>query len=333
MTAMELQEGSKAARGIQHELSRLAPDDATLATGHRLIANPERRFFRWVGERSYSFFVGLSLGGPDARGVWDWLSDPDRLCQIERQLIAECECNPRADAGQRQRVRRWARGNRSLLDPTKPTRWGLLQALAAQLHAHATTQYPDASAEEGYRRRLSACWAWYMHLGVLARQLQRDAHVTDRAACVSRRPQGRALRGKRVWQIVGVPESARRHGQDCTAICEAPDELREPFRLNCLLPGDIGGLRPTSRGSRIPQPPPVCVPPLDARTHMIRTAPLIESKLTGCWSCLVLPGMHWMTDSGARALYASGVAGTKARCPLCRGTIEFARKAQRLSEP
>ena len=57
----------------------------------------------------------------------------------------------------------YVEGPDQLLDPNKPQRWGLLQAVASELHGHAA-KAEDERDQATRDYHLGACWAWYLHL-------------------------------------------------------------------------------------------------------------------------------------------------------------------------
>ena len=144
------------------ELTSVWPPEDKLAAGATLMADEGRRSFRQPGEQSFSRYVAEMLCGGEARteDIWNWLSMPEQLQQIAVMFIRECQSSPRLNPSSMQRLRKWVRGNRSLLDTSKATRWGLLRETAERIYALGTADYPDMPPEEQLRRRLTPCWAW-----------------------------------------------------------------------------------------------------------------------------------------------------------------------------
>ena len=130
------------------------------AAGQMLMAENNRGALRTLGQQSFSRFVAQSLCGGDAAGLWEWLAQDDQLQAIEAMFMFELDGIPHLHGASRARLRKLIRGNRSLLDTSKPTRWWLLREVAARIHVQATAPHPDCSAAERHLRQLAACWAW-----------------------------------------------------------------------------------------------------------------------------------------------------------------------------
>ena len=157
-------QAEKSLRYLQGQVAEMESKmGGEFARGCKLTGDKTVYQLRWVGEQSYSRYAGLTLGNlgtEEIQVLWDWLAAPRQLEKLDALLVAECQNNPRATAADLARVRKYADGNRSLLMPSNPNRWGLLQAVAARLYAHATALHPGASDAEQHLLRLGACWAW-----------------------------------------------------------------------------------------------------------------------------------------------------------------------------
>ena len=162
------------------ELTSVWPPEDKLATGAVLMADEGRRSFRQLGEQSFSRYVAEMLCGDEARtmDLWNWLSVPEQLQQIAEMFVRECQSSPRLNPSSMHRLRKWVRGNRSLLDTSQATRWGLLRETAERIYALATADYPGMPPEEQLRRRLAPCWAW---CGALSTQPIRASRMARHA--------------------------------------------------------------------------------------------------------------------------------------------------------
>ena len=138
---------------IEEHVRRLAPPAEFLQRGKELIGTQRRGGLRWPGQRSFCKVVGQSLGGLDASGAWRWLeADRDARAIVAARFVEE------ERSGIPETRLAYVAGADQLLDPRQPQRWGLLRAVADELHARS---------EEGPRispRAILARVSWRLHL-------------------------------------------------------------------------------------------------------------------------------------------------------------------------
>ena len=144
---------------IEKHVRRIAPPADFLQRGKELIGTQGRVCLRWPGQRSFCKVVGQSLGGPDASGAWQWLkADRDTRAIVASRFVEE------QGSGVTEMRLAYVAGADQLLDPDQPQRWGLLRAVADELHTHVERS-EDVRLDQATRDyHLGACWAWYIHL-------------------------------------------------------------------------------------------------------------------------------------------------------------------------
>jgi len=140
---------------IEKHVRRIAPPAVFLQRGKELIGTQGRVCLRWPGQRSFCKVVGQSLGGPDASGAWQWLkADRDTRAIVASRFVEE------QGSGVTEMRLAYVAGADQLLDPDQPQRWGLLRAVADELHTHVERS-EDVRLDQATRDyHLGACWAW-----------------------------------------------------------------------------------------------------------------------------------------------------------------------------
>jgi hypothetical protein len=178
---------------LLNALAAVSPTDEFLSAGQALMAENDRRSFRQLGEQSYSRHIASMLFSDEAQtvGLWEWLAKQDQLDQITAMFRQEITVDSHMNQASRERLRKWVRGNRSLLEPGKDTRWGLVQAVARRLYEHGYAHHPGVSAEEQLVLQLTPCWAWCGR-GCTPNRLRTPSDARARLPC----SQGRAWHGQ-----------------------------------------------------------------------------------------------------------------------------------------
>lgn len=125
-----------------------------------VMADQKRRTLRWVGEQSFTRYLGQMLGGQDAltSRLWRYVGNDTVPRKLRQSLLTLAEHDPTLAHEKLQLVRRWALGMHPLLSPAS-AEWALLRTAARELHRLGAAEY-DGSDKEQHRRRLSSCWAW-----------------------------------------------------------------------------------------------------------------------------------------------------------------------------
>ena len=141
-------------------LHRISPPPAYIECGKDMVADEKRSLLRWVGQQSFSRYVGKMLGGPgdSVTRVWEYLARHENIRDLRRGLIYIARRQPLVPPEQVQRLRDWTAGGTPLLDPSAHG-WALLRAVAQELYRLGTSPSGTVTKEE-LRRRLSSCWAW-----------------------------------------------------------------------------------------------------------------------------------------------------------------------------
>ena len=140
---------------IKRRVRYIAPPEEFLQRGRELIGTQGRQCLRWPGQRSFCKLVGQGLGGPDAADGWQWLKEDRQL----RGIVASRFVEARGQSVPEAAILGYVEGPNQLLDPNEPRRWGLLQAVASELHDHAAKAENERDqATRDYH--LGACWAW-----------------------------------------------------------------------------------------------------------------------------------------------------------------------------
>ena len=159
-------------------LRRISPPPAYMECGGDMVADKKRSLLRWVGQDSFSRYVGKMLGGPgdSVARVWEYLARHDNVRELRKSLIYVARRQPLVPPEQVQRLRDWAAGKTPLLDPSAHG-WALLRAVAQELYRLGTSPSGKVTADELKRSRFS-CWAWCAmpEAHIHARHLQSGCH-------------------------------------------------------------------------------------------------------------------------------------------------------------
>jgi len=145
-------------------LRRISPPPAYLQCGGDMVADEKRSLLRWVGQDSFSRYVGKMLGGPgdSVARAWEYLARHDNVREMKRSLVYLARLSwrqPLVPTRERmQRLHGWAAGKTPLLDPSAHG-WTLLRAVAQELYRLGTSSSGEVTADE-FKRRRSSCWAW-----------------------------------------------------------------------------------------------------------------------------------------------------------------------------
>ena len=138
---------------LRATLVGMVPTIQAVEHGQELVSTPDLPMRRWVGAQSCSKVLGHRLGGPTADEVWDQFeANPRRLRAISLRVYQDLPNG--VLKRDRRLVARWTIGERRLLDPTKPTRWWLLRAVARLLFGGAARDVLSVEDELRY------CWTW-----------------------------------------------------------------------------------------------------------------------------------------------------------------------------
>ena len=70
-------------------LRRISPPPAYMECGSDVVADQKRFMLRWVGQQSFSRYVGKMLGGPgdSVDRVWEHLARDDNVRELRKGLI------------------------------------------------------------------------------------------------------------------------------------------------------------------------------------------------------------------------------------------------------
>jgi len=141
-------------------LRRISPPPAYMECGGDMVADEKRSLLRWVGQDSFSRYVGKMLGGPgeSVARAWEYLARHDIVREMRKSLIYIARRQPLVTPEQVQRLRDWTTGKTRLLDPSAHG-WALLRAVAQELYRLGTLGGSVPTTDELKRRR-SSCWAW-----------------------------------------------------------------------------------------------------------------------------------------------------------------------------
>ena len=185
-------------------LRRISPPPAYLQCGGDMVADEKRSLLRWVGQDSFSRYVGKMLGGPgdSVARAWEYLARHDNVREMKRSLVYLARLSwrqPLVPTRERmQRLHGWAAGKTPLLDPSAHG-WALLRAVAQELYRLGTSSSGVMTADE-LKRRLPSCWAWDAWcmeepcseawivvevLGIMVRMCEDDGLLEDSKAEVS----------------------------------------------------------------------------------------------------------------------------------------------------
>ena len=184
-------------------LRRISPPPAYMECGSDVVADQKRFMLRWVGQQSFSRYVGKMLGGPgdSVDRVWEHLARDDNVRELRKGLIYIARRSWRKEQVPPERVQRlgdWVAGKTPLLDPSAHG-WALLRAVAQELYRLGTSSSGMMTADE-LKRRLPSCWAWDAWcmeepcgeawivvevLGIMVRMCEDDGLLEDSKAEVS----------------------------------------------------------------------------------------------------------------------------------------------------
>lgn len=155
-------------------LRRISPPPAYMECGGDMVADQKRSLLRWVGQDSFSRYVGKMLGGPgdSVAPAWEYLARHDIVREMRKSLIYIARRQPLVPPEQVQRLRDWTTGKTPLLDPSAHG-WALLRAVAQELYRLGTLP-PGMETTDELKRCRSSCWAWcaMLEAHIYARRLQ-----------------------------------------------------------------------------------------------------------------------------------------------------------------
>ena len=306
---------------IKRHVRSIAPPEDFCKRGRELIGTQGRRCLRWPGQRSFCKLMGQGLGGPDAAGGWQWLKEDRRARGIVASRFVETLGPMVTEAA----ILGYVEGPDQLLDPNKPQRWGLLQAVASELHGHATKAENERDqATRDYH--LGVCWAWcrrpplhHRHRRNRPHHAAPDTQRVRPGTCGPKTP--RAVRCGRSYSCAPSSSTSARRAAAMPASATSRVSLLGTSRVRS--PSDV--LRKMTRPSFracIHVRFRACIPVRSPRAK----APMPRMPILHA-------GMHWLRDEGFQGLWADARERlAQPMCPLCRQPVNFGRAYRRGSE-